>query len=417
ANEVVVAFGDDGLIVYVSPACERLLGFAPSSAVGTNFADYLHPEDAERAIYMVDQVDRHPAGMSYGSYRLRHDNGSWVPVDVSAGFAHGDGNRYFVALCRFSTAPQTERLVLLGLLGGAPMAQVMAPVLDSIAWYDLGSHVAIAWADNDGWHHVDTGLPPLLSGDADREPWAGVVASGRGVLCDGLDALPDAVREVARDNGLGGYWIEPVPGATIGGTSLVTIWTGEGRSSPRIHEFGMTTATSYVDLIGQFTTQRRLLAHAASHDPLTGLANRKMLDEAVVRGGGGAVLYCDLDRFKPVNDRFGHAVGDELLSLVAQRLTRCVRAEDVVARIGGDEFVILCPDLDPAATEQLANRILDAFGSPFELDGGIVEVGASIGIVNVDAFDAATITRADRAMYEAKAAGHGTYRRAAPAPS
>jgi diguanylate cyclase (GGDEF)-like protein len=162
-----------------------------------------------------------------------------------------------------------------------------------------------------------------------------------------------------------------------------------------------------------------LLAEAASTDPLTGLANRRLLkdrfDQATARsnrsGRGIAVLFCDIDRFKAVNDRYGHHVGDAILLELATRLKRCLRPMDTLARVSGDEFVIVCEDLtDEAQAEEVAARVLAALDEPFPLaDGeqGLV-LGMSIGMALVGA-DHDTpedaLVPADAAMYRAKRRG------------
>lgn len=156
------------------------------------------------------------------------------------------------------------------------------------------------------------------------------------------------------------------------------------------------------------------LRHQATHDALTGLPNRTMLFEAVeaaldaARASGSvmALLLMDLDRFKEVNDTFGHYFGDALLQQVAFRLRNQLRGEDVVARLGGDEFAVLMPDaIDLANVAASARRILDALEQPFVIDAQVLEVGASIGIANFPEHgtDARTLLRrADVAMYSAK---------------
>jgi diguanylate cyclase (GGDEF)-like protein/PAS domain S-box-containing protein len=165
------------------------------------------------------------------------------------------------------------------------------------------------------------------------------------------------------------------------------------------------------------------LRHQAFHDVLTGLANRSLfrdrLDHALARASRGAdptaVLYLDIDDFKSVNDRFGHAEGDRLLVGVGQRLQSATRAGDTVARLGGDEFAVIVEEADPAEARSAADRILAAFAEPFDLDGRQIVVRASIGIAihDVDSGDAEELLRqADIAMYAAKARGgdgHATY--------
>jgi diguanylate cyclase (GGDEF)-like protein/PAS domain S-box-containing protein len=161
------------------------------------------------------------------------------------------------------------------------------------------------------------------------------------------------------------------------------------------------------------------LAHQATHDPLTGLPNRSLFQElgeqALARaereGTTVTVLFLDLDRFKPVNDTMGHATGDALLVHLAARLRKTVRAGDLVARFGGDEFVVLCEH--PAGAKEmveLAERLIETLSLPVEIDGREANVGASVGIaigaggrVTIDSL----IRDADAALYRAKEMGRG----------
>jgi diguanylate cyclase (GGDEF)-like protein/PAS domain S-box-containing protein len=162
------------------------------------------------------------------------------------------------------------------------------------------------------------------------------------------------------------------------------------------------------------------IVHLAQHDALTDLPNRVLfceeLDRAlarVQRGDRVALLSLDLDRFKDVNDTYGHLLGDELLKAVADRLRGCVRETDLVARLGGDEFSVLQTSLehssDPAA---LATRIIDALKAPLHIGGHEVEIGVSVGISVApnDAIERGQMLKyADLALYGAKSSGRGTY--------
>jgi diguanylate cyclase (GGDEF)-like protein/PAS domain S-box-containing protein len=159
-------------------------------------------------------------------------------------------------------------------------------------------------------------------------------------------------------------------------------------------------------------SQRKLEALAAS-DALTGLPNRRALDQrlaaALASRASFALVYADLDGFKPVNDALGHERGDVLLRMVAARLQACVRATDTLARMGGDEFAIVIEDAQ-AVTEapRVAERVLAACAQPFDLEGHRVHISASVGIAfhPADGEDAATLlAAADVAMYAAKRAG------------
>jgi len=159
------------------------------------------------------------------------------------------------------------------------------------------------------------------------------------------------------------------------------------------------------------------LEHRANHDALTGLVNRHRLqvelqaaiDRAADEGGGLALLYIDLDGFKHVNDRAGHAVGDSLLREIAGRMQRGVRQNDLVARVGGDEFVVLLPDCrDVQAAREIADSLRTRLVAPCRLPEGLFQLDASIGVATfpADGADAeALLMHADRTMYAAKHGG------------
>ncbi len=165
----------------------------------------------------------------------------------------------------------------------------------------------------------------------------------------------------------------------------------------------------------------RRLEFLAHHDELTGLPNRAMFAdrarEAVAHarrhGKTAAFLFLDMDNFKPVNDRLGHEVGDELLRLMASRLRASVRGDDFVARIGGDEFCVLLQDIaEPREAAAVAQKLVHELAKPYRLGGHEVDSGASIGIACVpqDGDDVGTLMRlADHAMYRAKALGRNGY--------
>ena len=179
--------------------------------------------------------------------------------------------------------------------------------------------------------------------------------------------------------------------------------------------------TTHTD-ISEIYRLKAEIEHMAFHDQLTGLANRRHMERSLEQARGarrregdrcGATLtYIDLDAFKPVNDRFGHAAGDHVLKAVSERLVRCYREEDTVARLGGDEFAVLQRDLDDfESLRRVADRTLDALAEPIVWGEDTASIGASLGIVHAyEGFECDRLwQQADKAMYRAKDLGGCRY--------
>ena len=173
-------------------------------------------------------------------------------------------------------------------------------------------------------------------------------------------------------------------------------------------------------LLSQMKTVSEL-SRMARHDPLTKLPNRLLFGERLAwtqaearrQGGHTALLMLDLDRFKPVNDLHGHAAGDRLLTMVAERLRTTARETDTVARLGGDEFAIVGHVTDPALAQHLAQRVITALAKPFTFTDLTVQIGCSIGIAlsPADGMDAEILVqRADAALYRTKEEGRNGFR-------
>ena len=169
--------------------------------------------------------------------------------------------------------------------------------------------------------------------------------------------------------------------------------------------------------LAELEHRRSELEHLARHDALTGLPNRALFDDRMAVAlasarrddGGLALLFVDIDDFKPINDRLGHVVGDRVLEGVAARIRQSIRESDTAARIGGDEFVVLLPGIASAEDARVvADKIRAAIDRPFMIDGGELAVSVSMGLAHYpdDGADATTLARhADTAMYRDKAEG------------
>ncbi len=205
-------------------------------------------------------------------------------------------------------------------------------------------------------------------------------------------------------------------------TALVSKWHNERRVRGQVEslEQAVTIRTRGLEAANQE------LRHLATHDALTGLPNRTLLDDRLAQavahatryGETFALMWCDLDRFKLINDSLGHGAGDLLLQEVARRMTGAVRSTDTVARIGGDEFVIvLSPPSGATDAADVARRVLEAMQPPVHIGGISIHVSPSVGIAYFPA-DATTvqalIAHADAAMYTAKQVGRNKVQSYAP---
>jgi diguanylate cyclase (GGDEF)-like protein/PAS domain S-box-containing protein len=192
------------------------------------------------------------------------------------------------------------------------------------------------------------------------------------------------------------------------------IWVSLNTSVVRDADGAALFAITQLEDIGDRREAHLELARSARVDPLTGLLNRSSLlervDDAIAgarrTGRPGALLFCDLDGFKPVNDTHGHAVGDRMLAVIAKRLESQVRSDDTAARFGGDEFVVVANALGDGELEDLERRLRDVVAAPVDINGVLISVTMTIGHVWIDPdgadSPAALLESADAAMYRLK---------------
>ncbi|MBB5322624.1 sensor domain-containing diguanylate cyclase [Marinobacter oulmenensis] len=223
--------------------------------------------------------------------------------------------------------------------------------------------------------------------------------------------LPEQLKQrlIAENAWQGEVWLK-----TLNGQSRPYLLT----MSPVRNERGQIQqlVLAFSDISERIRAEAQMLRQA-NHDPLTGLPNRMALNlhlkQAIEQArrdhGQFAVIYLDLDRFKPVNDTLGHQAGDELLQHVARRLEHCIRREDIVGRRGGDEFLIVSGPLDrPEDVELIAEKTVIVLNQPFRVQGQDVQIGVSVGVA-LFPDDGQTaeelLNRADMAMYQVKGSG------------
>jgi diguanylate cyclase (GGDEF)-like protein/PAS domain S-box-containing protein len=419
---VYVAFRPDGTIVFASDNIESITGRSSSATVGTNVLDWPHPDDAERALSQVNELTTIGSTPGTSRFRVRGLDG-WVQVEVMAALV-SDGAETLIGVWIRDASYQLFLEELLGnMVEGAPRAESLRLLCNSIDWERYGSKVVITWSDDDGLQRVATGWPEALGGaddhdgtgvpdalggcDADVDtPWD--QSRSDGIARQGTSADLDEVRrDLARGLGLGAYWIEPVAWTPDRPPATITLWTEQGPRGPSVHAYGMGLARSLVELVLRWTDQVDRLERAARSDPLTGLANHRTFFHALAEATtGGAVLYCDLDHFKPVNDELGHFAGDTVLRVAARRIERCVRDGDLVGRLGGDEFAILCLEITPGEAAAIAKRMLELLQQPYRVGRSAVRITASIGVaVSLSPVNADLLRAADLALRAAKTEG------------
>jgi diguanylate cyclase (GGDEF)-like protein len=240
------------------------------------------------------------------------------------------------------------------------------------------------------------------------------LTSGDAVLAQGRAGV--SLRDAAGEPVAAIAWSPPQPGAALLRKALPATLLLVGALSALAWSLYVRARRAARNLIAS----EARAAHLAYHDSLTGLPNRARLGEKLAlehercrRTGVGFAVHCiDLDRFKEVNDTFGHAAGDDLIRAAAQILSAACRRGDILARLGGDEFAVVQPGATPASAAAMADRIIALLAAPIHLPVGRVFVGCSIGVTIVHdavADPQEALRQADLALYRAKDAGRGRY--------
>lgn len=412
--DLVCVWELDGTIRYVNDAALTVLDPRRSDPVGSSIVDHLHPDDLERALtLMIANAERPMAPHSTAPYRLMRGDGGVEWFDIAVVRA-GD---HMVTIGRRVRDHALLDHALERITAGAPLREVVEVLPAFDGWRYPSERCTVRCADERGVEIVvGSDLPDLLTGGnrSAGTPWDRSFDDPAVVVRDPA-TLPPRVRALAAEHGLDGCRVVAVPDPRGHPPALVTVWGTPAGPPIEIHTYPLATIARLLTLVLGWTQQSVALELAARTDALTGLPNRNAFFAAFEPVGDPVtVLYLDLDRFKPVNDRHGHAVGDEVLRVAASRIRGSLRPGDLVARIGGDEFAVRCAGgLGAAATATLGARLVAALSEPIVLRGapasGVV-VGVSVGVAHdPDGTRSADelLEAADAALYLAKAAGGG----------
>lgn len=383
----------------IDPSTTAMLGWEESELLGQRSLDFIHPDDHDRAIDMWMECLSHPGATVRNRLRHQHRDGRWMWLEIAnenrldeagAGFVDCEMIDISLEMEAHESVRASEQL-LRRLAGALPVG---------ILQFDLSRRILYANARLFEIFGADEGTDEstLLACVVDPANVDHAIQQ----VADGFDL--DVEIEIDRLDGGGRRLctlavraLTSETGAVIGGVGCL------------------------VDVTEAASMQAEL-EHRATHDALTGCVNRptvlSVLDATLVAdagtdGGGIAVVFVDLDDFKAVNDRFGHAAGDAVLAEVASRLRGVVRDVDVVGRIGGDEFLVVCHDIDDAdAAFALGARAASAIAEPMTFGVSVVTPSASVGVAWSRAGSGedveAIVARADRAMYATKHAADRT---------
>ncbi len=405
SSDMIVVIDSDATVTYVSPASVRIFGLDEAAMRGASALDFIHPDDVGEAAAGLAKTLEQGGTHEPITLRAPHADGSWVDIEVVSNNLLDDAEIHGIVI---NVRDVTERRRM-----EAELATAQQRLIDSFEHAAVGMVIL----DLEGRYTRVNGAMCEMLGYTEAEMLgtsfdllthpddvAGVRDRHDEAMASECDTYHFEKRYVHRDGHL--VW------ASVGVTTV--------RGDDGAPEYFISQA---IDVTVRKELEQRL-AYEAVHDSLTGLPTRPLLfdrlDQALAaarrRRLQVAVLFVDLDEFKLVNDSLGHVAGDEVLVAVAQRLREAVREVDTPARFGGDEFVVICPDVTGIADAVgIAERIRDALATAIPVAGTSVQIGASVGIAIADGSAAgdALLREADSATYGVKRRGGGDWELAA----
>jgi diguanylate cyclase (GGDEF)-like protein/PAS domain S-box-containing protein len=368
--DAVVAAERDGRIVFVNALAEELFGYPREELLGQPVQTLWPPRVRERYTHNMELyfATEHPLRFSIAAWGLRRDGSEFIG-EMSWGIVETSAGSLLLAVGRDISEQRAAeaRLRAVATFGERALAGADPADLAGEAIQLLRSLLPIAGAE------------VRLADGTVLAPFGPLPANGmRLAIGAGDELIVAAARELSEEE----------------------------------RTFLRAVANTLATAVARLRDEERT-RHEAVHDPLTGLANRTLLrdrlEHALARSGRGrgatAVLFIDLDNFKQVNDTHGHAAGDAVLVETARRLQTAVRPGDTIARIGGDEFVAVCEDIDEEVALAVGRRLQEAIRPPLTAGGVQHLLSASIGIAIGDHDASGLIGEADLAAYRAKAAG------------
>lgn len=419
----MVVFDPSANIAWANDAFCELIGLPAEELVGTSALDRVHPDELAQAIDGMAYAKQFPGRTSVAPFRIRRGDGSWLDIELKSGVVGRTDGEHLVLVVRDGTSRQAINRALRSVASGDPFERTAVLTCEVISrrWPNTG--VAVSFGGPDHQVVVAHALSPELVAHAEGAfgdpavwaPWDACAEAGDVAIVERGDLAP-ALAAAAEAQGYEGCAIARVtdPG---GAPCCLIVWFDHVVIAHLEFQHAAAELCELLTLALERRHHSWQLWHLARHDALTGLLNRIGFferfepEQVAARRSDGealALLYLDLDDLKRVNDRDGHAAGDHLLVRTAQLIADVAGRRSLVARIGGDEFVIACRfpghEVGPRA-ESLADQITAALAGSGDHEVG--PVAASIGIVLDGGAGNASqaLERADAAMYRAKTAG------------
>jgi len=380
----------EGTALNANPQLVEIMGLDPT---GRNLLEFVLPDDVEHAVSTSVAAIEAGRRNYHFSIRFVRPDGTirWVDVHIQAMLdEQGEFANSVIGAIDTTEAVETRR-------ASERYAELLEALTDFVALCDPGGRVLYL----NRKAQIQTRDVPVIG---PRRLGDFFDAASRGRLTS--EGWPEVM---ASGQWHGELTLACAPGITV--PVSVSLQMHD-------HPDGERSVSVQARDISDIKAAQQALVLQATHDALTGLPNRALLFDraghAIERAHRGersvVLMFVDLDGFKDVNDRYGHDVGDEVLRVVASRLVEVVRLGDTVARIGGDEFVVLCEGLpDPEVTLDIADRIVQRVKEPFAVEAALASIGASVGVAFGDSMSSVEglVKQADLAVYAAKRTGKG----------
>ena len=435
AADLITVIDANGNVKYsTGHEADRVLGYSENFWATSPGLEMIHPDDRSTINAQLDELLRQPGGTVDTEFKIRDAHGSWQLIEAHATNLLNEPSVQGIAIvtrnvtqARRSQGVMAAQLCVLETIAESrPLSETLNAIVTMVDGQSVGVTSAVFLCGADNLLQLATECAVYLDQDPTQNQrsafWSAPNAAARTsetVIIKHLASIDDAPHTQTNLLAPQSSWAEPVRSSDEAAVlAVVGSYCNDARGPSAEERQVLTLACRLATIAIERTSATDRLNQLALHDSLTGLPNRALfldragnaIDRARRTGDNVVVMFLDLDRFKSINDTLGHASGDRLLTVVAERLRAAVRPGDTVARLGGDEFVVLCERVSsPLEALALAERLCNTVQRPVNIQGLDFSFTTSIGvaITRGEAGDTTDtlINNADGAMYKAKVQG------------